>query len=160
MLDNCLGGGEEILGRLRRKRMRPMGPISQVGYANAMPMPGLAQIQKLTNGFVVNYQRAMEVIPPTPSAHSAFPPDLKDSIKQIARAAIGKIAGEEWKDTNAPDQPVEPPKPEWVIEAAQMVCKTEDEMVAAIREAVVASTKIEQLYREGKLSNVASMHSF
>jgi hypothetical protein len=134
--------------------MRPMGPISQMAMrGEAIPMPGLASIQKLTNGFVVSYDKAMEVIPPVRMVASMIPPELKKGFDQIARAAAGKIAGEEWKgDDDGPDAPDAPPKPVWVLESVQMLCRGEDELIAALRDAVKESSKIEVLYREGKLS--------
>lgn len=135
--------------------MTPMGPITQAAmHGGSMPMPTLATIQKLSNGFVVSYDRAAQVIPPVLPTRGMFPPEIKKSFDVIARAAAGKIAGDEWKDKSEEETEADkPPEPVWVFEPAQIVCKNEDEMIAALRQAVTESTKIEALYREGKLSS-------
>ena len=133
------------------------GPISRAALGGAMPMMTFASVQKLTNGFVVNYQRAMEVMPPEGRLRgSVFPPgierDLRKGIGLVARAAAEKLGeGDEWKEKSEEDESSLIPAPVWVREPAMIVCKTEDEMIAALRDAVVESAKIEKLYREGKL---------
>ena len=126
------------------------GPMTVMGVAGGMSAH-LADIEKLSNGFIIRYQKPQKV---TVKQRGLEAFGLDDEAREILRVGLDKMKeGETWKDVPddvkaaASSGPVE----QWVTVPMAVACKNEEEVISAIREAVKAHSEIEKLTLEGEL---------
>lgn len=128
----------------------PMGAVTAYGAGNTMSAH-LANIEKVSNGFIVRFQKAQKV-QVKPKGLEAF--GFDDETKELMRIGLEKLKeGESWK--NVPDEMQaalkKAPAERWITVSMAVACKDEKELLEAIRMAVVAHQEIEKLMLDGDL---------
>lgn len=126
------------------------GPVTAMAYAGGMS-DHLASIEKLSNGFIVRFQKAQKVPMKKKTIDSL---GFDDETKEIVRLGLAKMKeGEQWKDVPeeikaaaGTDSPLE----KWITTPMAVACKNENELLEAIRSAVTAHAEIEKLVLSGE----------
>lgn len=131
--------------------MRTMGALAAESFV---------RITKLSNGYVVHYQKASMVKRANPifrAYQEARAMGVSEKMDRFMDKALEKFGeGEEWRGANAPSAPkTEPSKyvDTWVLEERAIACLTEADVAKTFAEAVKAQTEIEQLYADGKFGS-------
>jgi hypothetical protein len=115
----------------------------------------LAGIEKLSNGFIVRFQKAQKIAVKKKTIDSL---GFDDETKEIVRLGLQKMKdGEQWKDMPPEAEEIlrDQPSERWIMQSMALACKDETELIAAIREAVVAHGEIERLTMGGEFSSFA-----
>jgi hypothetical protein len=128
------------------------------GVVTAMGLRGrrnahLADIETLSNGFIVRFQRAQKISVKKKTIDSL---GFDAETKEIVRLSLQKMKeGEQWKDMPPEAEEIlrDQPSERWIMQSMALACKDETELIAAIREAVVAHGEIERLSLEGEFSS-------
>lgn len=128
------------------------------GVVTAMGLGGgrnahLADIEKLSNGFIVRFQKAQKIAVKKKTIDSL---GFDAETKEIVRLGLQKMKeGEQWKDMPPEAEEIlrDQPSERWIMQSMALACKDETELIAAIREAVVAHGEIERLSLEGEFSS-------
>lgn len=113
----------------------------------------LANIEKVSNGFIVRFQKAQKV-QVKPKGLETF--GFDEETKELMRVGLERLReGESWK--NVPPEMKEAiekkgPLERWITTATAVACKDEKELLEAIRQAVGSHQEIEQLMLSGDLS--------
>src|SRR5262245_27357270 len=131
------------------------GPVTQMAYMGGMSAH-LAEIEKLSNGFIVRFQKAQKV-PVKKKTLDAI--GFDNETKGLIRLALEKMKeGEGWK--NVPDEMREAvegtengPLERWATTPMAIACKNEQELLEAIRQAVTAHAEIEKLQLSGEFNS-------
>lgn len=126
------------------------GPVTAMAYgggANAH----LAEIEKLSNGFIVRFSQAQKV-PVKPKTLDTF--GFDDETKEMVRLGLEKMKeGEAWKHADPILKEVaegQKTLERWVTTPMAIACKNETELLEAIRSAVTAHAQIEKLSLSGE----------
>lgn len=133
------------------------GPVTMGALAGGMS-DHLASIEKLSNGYIVRFQKAQKIAikKNLTMERLGFDKDTKEMI----RLAIEKMKeGDAWKAL--PEEVIEAAEAEkspeplerWTTVSMAVACKTEQEMVEAIRQAVEAHGEIEKLSLAGEFTH-------
>lgn len=128
----------------------PGGPVTAMGLAGGMSAH-LAGIEKLSNGFVIRYQKPQKVAIKQRGLE-AF--GLDEEAREVMRFGMEKMKeGENWK--GVPDElkaaAAGTPLEQWITVPMAVACKNEDELLSAIRDAVKAHGESEKLMLSGEL---------
>lgn len=137
--------------------MANLGPISAVGHVGNGPSCHLATIERLSNGFVVRYVKAQKVAV-KPQA-ILLDPMTKSLVERGLKVIEEHELGEEWKERAANVKDAMTPKAEserWSTSAVAIACKNEEDLIAAIRDAVTANDELAKLVLAGEFDGQAA----
>lgn len=129
------------------------GPVTGMALGGGMSAH-LADIEKLSNGFIVRFQKAQKVPMKRKTIDTL---GFDDETKEIVRIGLAKMKeGEQWKDVpdelnaaTGPNVPLE----KWITTPMAIACKDEKELLEAIRSAVTAHAEIEKLVLSGEFGD-------
>ena len=125
----------------------------------ALATDSFVRITKLSNGFVVHYQKASLVKRANPIFRTFLEGNamgMQDKLNHLLDKAMNKIGeGDEWKEKEKAVASNEPPKyiDMYVLEERAIACLTEAEVSKTFSDAVKAQAEIEQLHAEGKFGS-------
>lgn len=126
------------------------GPVTAMAIGGGMSAH-LADIEKLSNGFIVRFQKAQKIPVKKKDMNSlGFDAETKDLIK----FGLQKMKeGDQWKDV--PPEAAEllnsdAPLEKWITVPMAVACRDEVELLAAIRDAVIAHGEIDRLALAGE----------
>lgn len=127
------------------------GPVTAMAYSGGMSAH-LAEIEKLSNGFVVRFSQAQKVAV-KPKTIDSF--GFDDESKELIRLGLEKMKdGEGWKNADPFLKEVVSESKRalerWVTTPMAVACKNETELLEAIRSAVTAHAEIEKLSLSGE----------
>lgn len=129
--------------------------IGRRGPVTAMAMGGgmtahLAAIEKLSNGFIVRFETAKKVAVKKKGMETF---GFDEETMEVMRLGLQKMKeGESWKEgLEVPGEPKKDgPMERWITVPMAIACKNEEELLVAIRQAVVAHAEIEKLSLSGE----------
>lgn len=127
------------------------GPVTMMGMAGGMS-DHLASIEKLSNGYIVRFQKAQKIMVKQNVTLEQF--GFDSETKGLMKLALEKLKeGESWKVPDelreAAEADGKKPVERWTTVPMALACKTEQELVEAIRQAVAAHGEIEKLRLAG-----------
>lgn len=128
------------------------GPVTAMGMGGTASAH-LAAIEKLSNGFIIRFQKPQKVTLKTRGLE-ALGLNLDEEARGVLQAGLEAMKeGESWKDIDPALKAVvsKGPTERWILVPMAVACKTEEELLVAIREAVAAHSEIEKLTLEGEL---------
>jgi hypothetical protein len=131
------------------------GPVTAMAYAGGMSAH-LADIEKLSNGFIVRFHKAQKVPVKRKTIDTL---GFDDETKEIIRIGLEKMKeGEQWKGVHPEVMEAleaNGPLERWITTPMAIACKDETELLEAIRSAVTAHAEIERLMLSGEFGGVS-----